>query len=67
MNIQPEANNAIQITLDDNSTIKMHHTQHGEHDSLFLSSSGKHLIVETRKGLDWEEITTSSIIKITVA
>ena len=63
MKIQPVADNAIVIELDDGSSLKMHNTVHGDISYLFIS--GNVLTVEIMKGLNWEHLAvTRGMIRV---
>jgi len=66
MLIEPSANNAIEIRLDDNSIMKMHHTLTEGRDHLYITNRGG-LQIDIREGLNWKTIATETIIRITVA
>jgi len=55
MRVQPEAENAVSIILDDGTSFKLHNTIHGGKSYLFVRSN-EGLQIDTMVGLDWQPL-----------
>ncbi len=66
MKIQPEANNAIVIELEDDTKIKMHNTVHGDNDYLFLSNRSGLRVEISSDRMNWKTVATETMIRISV-
>lgn len=65
MKIQPEANNAILLELEDDSIFRLHNSMHGNKDYLFITNCD--IKIEKCEGLEYKKLFEgTNIIRISI-